>query len=216
VLSFSCKEIRKPKNLQVSSSKLIMSLPPWHMLRTKPKPAETTDMGSNVTWVCPPLLQLEKHARFYRDLTRSTEKVELTLSHSGKSEVFSGLDSPSEPSVVHSSKHIKHDVILVPIRGDTDPRWEWKTPDGNLKTPKIYCDKDDLRGILLRRCQYATPMDSRHGTPIGSPVNKPSPSPMSNTSYPRPPPPPGGPGQKPPPPPPPKKPRVDAGDWINQ
>lgn len=184
------------------------------MLKAKSKSTDTSDMEATVEWVCPPFIQLDKHVRFYRDLMKSTEKVELTLSHSGKKEIFEDSESPSEPSKIASDTISRHEVILVPIRADLDPRRDLMDEEHGVRTRKEYTDPEALRQVLIMRAHNATPATSRGASPLTSPRHTQSQVPVATPGAPgtaRPPPPPGGPpGSKPPPPPPPKKPRTEA------
>lgn len=172
-----------------------MSAPPWLALKKKPKVVEIT---ASADWEVPSQLHLEKHVRFYRDLLRSTEKVELSLAHSGKEEVFDVYGDPNEPGR-GTFDYSKHRVILVPLRGDMDPRLEFLREDGAVDTRPEYKDLDYLRRLLEQRAQYVTPGASKSATPMGSPIGSRHPSPpipMAPAGAPRPPPP-----NRPPPPP---------------
>ena len=147
------------------------TLPPWHTLKSRPKNTDEEDLIAAVDWLCPPFLQLDKHVRVYRDLMKSTEKVELTLSHSGKAEVFDTYDDPQDPTRTSHQAAIKPEVILVPIRGDADPRMDClSAKDEGVVLPRPeYRDSTNLRDILTRRAIQSTPAPSRAGSPLGSP-----------------------------------------------
>ena len=150
------------------------TLPPWHALKIRAQPTNDHDsISENVDWVCPSLLNLEKHVRFYRDLLRSTEKVELTLSHSGKKEVAIGGDSPFDPTRPNGDGTVKHDVILVPIKTDLDPRVSLLKPDGSVDTRAEYKDPKHLEELISRRESLAPPAGSKTGSPVGSPRSRP-------------------------------------------
>jgi hypothetical protein len=179
------------------------TLPPCHLLKSKVKDAsEGRVMEPTVVWTKPPSLILEKNVKYYRDLLKSTEKVELTLSHSGKKETFECGESPSEPLKSSSSNNVKHSTILVPVRTDNDPRTAYILGNGDVDTRPEYKDNETLTSILVRRGQTATPTGSKSVTPVGSPKNI-SRSPSLVAKKPPPPPPPAN---RPPPPPPPKAP----------
>ena len=174
------------------------TLPPWHSLKSRSSPAPDQDVISEeVIWACPPLLNLEKHVRFYRDLLRSTEKVELTLSHSGKKEVMVGGQTPGEPPRTQRDIFAKHDVILVPIKTDLDPRLNHVKADGSVDTRAEYKDPKFLMELFTRRDQMLTPSGSKNASPVSSPRNQ-RPQPLSVLVGFKPPPPAGA---RPPPPP---------------
>ncbi len=181
-----------------------MSLPPWALLRAKQSkaPIETTEsrdhLEPNAAWVPPVYLQLEKHARYYRDLMKSTEKVELSLAHSGKDEVFDSFDDPLDPPRAPPSERVQ--TVLVPIRSDMDPRMSFDDGRRCVGTYPEYCDPTYLRDLLDKRAAActATPLGSKTATPQGSPRQSPVGMMSSSSSF-RPPPPPMG--ARPPPPP---------------
>jgi hypothetical protein len=181
------------------------SLPPWHFLKSKSKESkEADDLHASGEWHAPTELHLDKNVKFYRDLVKSTEKVELTLSHSGKKEVFESYDDPQEPSKRPIEGPAKDFVVNVTVRTDRDPRMEFVTPDGQLLTRPEYSDSGYLREVLTRRAQLTASGSSKNVTPVGSPRYANS-SPVMAAKKP-PPPPAGQPGVRPPPPPPPKAP----------
>lgn len=175
-----------------------MSLPPWALLRNKQQtvPTETTDIESTIDWSIPPYLNLEKHARYYRDLMKSTEKVELSLAHSGKAEVYDSFEDPADPSTKYVTE--KAHTILVPVRSEFDPRSKFIGESSSSRcvgTYPEYSDPVHLQDLLVRRATAQT-HPSRTPTPTGSPSHTPLVAPV------KPPPPTGGPPVKPPPPPP--------------
>ena len=179
------------------------ALPPWHFLKAKGKEIKgADDMTTSLPWTAPGLLNLDKNVRFYRDLLRSTEKVELTLSHSGKKETFESHEDPAEPA--KRSTDAKHTIFNIFVRTEQDPRLEFARPDGTLGTRPEYTDVSYLREVLVRRAQTRTPGSSKNITPVGSPRFSGG-SPVMVPKKP-PPPPPGHPDARPPPPPPPKAP----------
>jgi hypothetical protein len=184
------------------------SLPPWHRLKQKSKEKnEITPMCAEYEWYLPPLVLLEKHVRSYRDLLRSTEKVELTLSHSGKREVMESTDEPGEPPKPMQEPASKHYVINVDLRTERDPRFVFVTKSGDIHTYPEYEDPTYLVELLRRRAAGATPGGSKALTPIGSPRSNKG---RSEAGFKKPAPPPGQPVKPPPPPkappgPPPEK-----------
>ena len=180
----------------------LMSAPaPWHLLRSKPKEQEEVrEFASDSVWKCPPYIQLDRHVKFYRDLVKSTEKVELTLSHSGKTEVTVCGDSPAEPDIKHELRSRETNVILVPIRGDNDRRLPFIEGGGRVDTRPEFKDRENLVRILLTRRQQMTPHGSKSATPSSSPKQTET-GPGESMLLKRPPPPAGPPGQRPPPPP---------------
>jgi hypothetical protein len=171
------------------------SVAPWHLLKSKQKESvEATEITAKTSWVCPASIQVERHARFYRDLLKSTEKVELTLSHSGKKEKTSTEENPGEPVVNRNGSRDGSEVILVALRTENDPRLEFLSSDGTVGTRPEYRDERNLTQILITRSQALTPYGSKSATPLSSPKQTPV--------EPRRPPPPSAPsGARPPPPP---------------
>jgi len=189
-------------------------IPPWRAL--KPKSSDTL-MSENCEicneWRLPEVIALEKHVRFYKDLLRSTERVELTLSHSGKKEVTEGTSDPSEPSRSSREASSRHEVIMIPVRTENDPRASLVQKDGSVKTRPEYRDELYLRELVLRRGRIITPVSSRNPSPIGSPKHSGTSTPLNSFGS-KPSPPAGGPGKPPPPPkapPPEKRPRMSVG-----
>jgi hypothetical protein len=174
---------------------------PWHLLRSKPKEhEEPKEFAGGSVWICPPYIQLERHVKFYRDLVKSTEKVELTLSHSGKAEVTVCGDSPAEPDNKNNDpKARQSSVILVPLRCEHDPRLPFIDDGGRLDTRPEFKDPENLVRILLNRRQQLTPHGSRSVTPSSSP--KQAEAAAGEPILKRPPPPAAPPGMRPPPPP---------------
>lgn len=194
--------MQKAKPLKNPQDFGMTSLPPWHFLKSKTKePVDDNGLTASIAWVRPVPLCLEKNVKFYRDLLKSTEKVELTLSHSGKKETFECDDTPRDPERVSRENLGKHTVVLVQLREDNDPRLPYILANRDVDTRPEYKDTEHLMSILLRRAQMATPAGSKSMTPVGSPRNS---AENVNASAKKPPPPPAG--SRPPPPPPPKAP----------
>ena len=183
-----------------------MSLPPWARLKTHAKHVNVIDnSSSNVDWTEPPWLFLDKHFRFYRDLLKSTEKVELSLAHSGKTEVLDSFDDPTDPTEDPQVAVARVIPILVPLRFDQDPRDEFKQPDGRVGIRPEYKDPSYIQKLLLRRESGSIGIPSENPSPSPSPGSRmitESPPVGSDTPPARvtPPPPPTAPPNRPPPP----------------
>lgn len=170
-----------------------MTAPPWLALKKKTK---AVDVVASMDYECPNMIHLEKHVRFYRELLRSTEKVDLSLAHSGKEEVFGAYEDPADPANAQNG-YTAYNVILVPLRGDSDPRLEFLLADGSVDTRAEYKNFQFLQHILDRRNQYMTPIGSKTATPSGSPMASRRSKPPMSLSIP---PPPQRPRSTPPPP----------------
>ena len=185
------------------------SPPPWARLKVQAKSTTLKVSESSVSeWVEPPVIQLEKHFKFYRDLLRSTEKVELSLAHSGKSEVLDSFDDPGEPPIDRQSTIRPFHTILVPLRFGQDPRDEFVMADGRVGTRPEYLDASYLKKLVLTRETDSIISGSEKPSPSPSPGSRiTSESPMRSDSHtiqsPKrvtPPPPPTAPPNRPPPP----------------
>jgi hypothetical protein len=168
-----------------------MSLPPWAALRKPPRPEEPIG-GIQVTldWETPPYVQLDRHVRHYRDLLRSTERVELSLAHSGVDEVMDASGDPADPEP--SGRSEKSSVILVPNRDEWDPRISrMDQVDGSVQAREEYRDAAILADLWGRVTPVPTP--SRRSFPPPPPPTGDARPPRYRPPPPRgPPPPPGG------------------------
>ncbi len=116
-----------------------MSFPPWAKLKLNTRLLDT-DRDIAPQWTEPVLLILDKQYQIYRDLLKSTEKVELSLAHSGKQEVLDSFEDPKDPDNEQSKITPLVRTILVPIRFGDDPRNEFLFPDGRIGTrPEYAC-----------------------------------------------------------------------------
>jgi hypothetical protein len=146
------------------------TLPPWAALRNKSTGPIRTETQARDGWQEPPLLLLDKHLRFYRDLLRSTEKVELSLAHSGKAEIFESLDDPRDPQQTVGASESTFPTIQVPIRFGVDPRSAFLREDGSLSGRPEYYDIKFLSAIFEKRERASvTPLQSNGSTPQPSP-----------------------------------------------
>ena len=93
---------------------------------------------NHTEWYLPSLIALDKHVKYYRDLLRSTEQVELRMAHLGKTELF----TESEASDLQDSgDYIRYPTILVNLKEDTDPRLSLRVgTDGKVSVPEEYKD----------------------------------------------------------------------------
>ena len=193
-----------------------MASPPWARLKSQSKSANATvPTDSTSVWVEPAQLVLEKHCKFYRDLSKSTEKVELSLAHSGKSEVFDSFDDPLDPVADPTVSASRVATILVPLRFGQDPREEFVMADGRVGTRHEYMDPSYLQKLILRRETGSMVSGSEKPSPSPSPgsrIVQESPTGLDTQSIQSParvtpPPPPTAPPNRPPPPkaPPPQR-----------
>ena len=94
-------------------------------------------MNENTEWYLPSLLALDKHVKYYRDLSRSTEKVELTMAHAGKRETFDN----TEVRDVSSSTKNRYPTINVTLREELDPRLAFRSKqDNQVRIPNEFKD----------------------------------------------------------------------------
>ena len=182
-----------------------MPLPPWARLKSQVK-----TIGDPVTaspeddWKEPPELLLEKHFKFYRDLLKSTEKVELSLAHSGKAEVLDSFDDPNDPVVDKMKGNAIVATILVPLRFGRDPREDFVMHDGRVGTRPEYKESSYL--VKLRAGTENDSHVNRYGkhSPLPSPGSRPQSETQVGSETPpgriTPPPPPAAPPNRPPPP----------------
>ena len=198
------------------SSRIMTDLPPWRALKAKATKLQMdNELSEQVEWRTPEFILIDKHLRFYKDLLRSTERVELTLSHSGKKEVMEATEDPSEPSRASRDASTRPNVILIPTRTDNDPRMVMMNSDGSVVTRPEYQDETYLREMLSLRGRFNTPGPSKNPSPIGSPKQSGTSTPVNGFGVVKPSPPSSGGPMKPPPPPkappPEKRPRMSVG-----
>ena len=115
-----------------------MSFPPWAKLKSNTRLRDMNREHAS-EWMEPFLLILDKQYQFFRDLLKSTEKVELSLAHSGKQEVLDSFEDPKDPDNQTNLTSCVN-TIIVPIRFGEDPRNEFLLPDGRIGTrPEYAC-----------------------------------------------------------------------------
>ena len=193
-----------------------MSLPPWARLKSLAKTSDNpTEAARPSGWIEPPELSLEKHFKFYRDLLKSTEKVELSLAHSGKTEVLDSFEDPGDPLVDKLAGKCRVQTILVPLRFGRDPRDEFIMHDGRVETRPEYKDSSHLLKLRMGTERDSHIESNGKPSPLPSPVTSLQAETQLGSETPptrqTPPPPPTAPPNRPPPPkaPPPVRIEVD-------
>jgi len=110
-------------------------------------------MNESVEWHLPNFVALEKHVKFYRDLLRSTERVELVVAHAGKAEVF----AQSEASDCETFDRLRYPTVLVTAKEDLDPRLPYRSEsDGRVSVSPDFKDWK----LIQRRMDIANPPSS--------------------------------------------------------
>ena len=129
---------------------------PWQNL----KKAKFSDIEPTIEWYLPGSFRIQECCRKFRDLSASTERIELSLKHTSVCECDSNHSSnPAEPPHSRISL-VQGPTPIIRRRSSLDPR---------LSLPV-----DILRGIITREASSSRKekraIPSNHSTPMHSPL----------------------------------------------